>query len=60
VVDHDHLQLAAIRRVDDARSIHQRDAVLQRQPAAWHDDAHMPARNRNGNTGRHQRATSSG
>ena len=56
VVDHDHLQLAAVRGVDDARGVDERNPVLERQPAARHDHAHVAARYGDRHAGGHQHA----
>ncbi len=57
MVDHDHLELTAIRGIDDARSVHQGNPVLQRETATWHHHPHVPDGNCDSNTRRNEHPT---
>jgi aryl-alcohol dehydrogenase-like predicted oxidoreductase len=59
-VDHQHHHLVAIAGVDEARGVHQRHAVLQRQPAAREDKTGVALGDRDGNAGLHERAATAG
>jgi len=50
-----HLQLSAISRVDHARRVQHRNALLQRQPGSRHHQTTRPLGDRHGETGWHQR-----
>ena len=50
MVDHDDLQLAAVRRIDDAGRVHQRNAVFQCKSTPWHHHAHVANGYRHCNT----------
>ena len=53
-VEHDHLQLTPVCRVDEAGCIGQRNAVGERQPTAWQHPAGMALGNGDGHTRGHQ------
>ena len=53
-VEQHHLDLAAVRGVDEAGRVHDADAVLQREAAAGHDEAGPSRRDRDRDTGRDQ------
>ena len=55
VVDEVDEQLAAVARVDEARRVDDRDAVLRREPRARLHVARVPVRDRDREPGRHER-----
>ena len=54
-VHEQHLDLAAVLRVDEARCVEHRDAVLQREARTWEHEAAVAGRDRDGEAGGHER-----